>query len=90
MLKNMASKNDILAIKINAETGEETPVYGLNMSSVNARTLRDIKFAADDLTLYNTYSGVSYVVPSVILSEAELTPSQKVPSTKYIVSRPNI
>lgn len=82
--------SETMAIKINAETGEETPVYGLNISSVNARTLRDIKFAADDLTLYNTLSGVSYVVPSVILSEAELTPSQKVPSTKYIVPRPNI
>lgn len=81
---------EVLAIKIDANTGVETPVYGLKIPSVNARTLRDIKFSADDLTLYNTLSGVSYVVPSVILSEAELTPSQKVPSTKYIVPRPNI
>ena len=86
--KNIAG-GDILAIKINSSTGEETPVYGLKAPSLNTRTLRDIKFAADDLTLYNT-PAVSYVVPSVILSEAELTPSQKVPSTKFLVPRPNI
>ena len=88
--KNMAGKNDILAIKINAETGEETPVYGLKTPAINTRTLRDIKFAADDLTLYNNPSGFSYVVPSVILSEAELTPSQAAPSAKMLVTRPKI
>ena len=88
--RNIAGKNDILAIKIDANTGEETPVYGLNAPSLNTRTLRDIKFAADDLTLYNTPSGISYVVPSVILSEAELTPNQSSPATKMLVTRPNI
>lgn len=81
---------DVLAIKIDANTGAETPVYGLEMSRFNSRTLRDIKFAADDMTLYNTLSSVSYVVPSVILNELELTPSQKVPSTNYLVPRPKI
>ena len=88
--RNIASKGDILAIKINANNGEETPVYGLNAPVLNTRTLRDIKFAADDLTLYNTPSGISYVVPSVILSEAELTPNQASPATKMLVTRPNI
>ena len=88
--RNISEKGDILATKINAETGEETPVYALNAPSLSTRTLRDIKFAADDLTLYNTALGISYVVPSVILSEAELTPSQKVPSAKMLVTRPNI
>lgn len=82
--------NDILAIKINSTTGEGTPVYGLKRPELSARTLRDIKFAADDLTLYNNPAGISYVVPSVILSEAELTPTQKAPSTKMLVTRPNI
>ncbi len=88
--RNIGSKGDILAIKINANTGEETPVYGLNTPALNARTLRDIKFAADDLTLYNNASGVSYIVPSVILTEVELTPSQAAPSAKMLVTRPNI
>lgn len=88
--RNIANKDNILAIKINANTGEEIPVYGLNAPGLNARTLRDIKFAADDLTLYNTAAGISYVVPSVILSEAELTPNQVSPATKMLVTRPNI
>ncbi len=88
--KNIAGKNDILAIKINAVTGEETPVYGLKAPALNTRTLRDIKFSADDLTLYNTALGISYVVPSVILSEAELAPSQTAPATKMLVTRPKI
>lgn len=86
--RNITGADDILAIKIDANTGEETPVYGLKKPQLNSRTLRDIKFAADDLTLYNTPAGVSYVVPSVILSEAELTPSQASPATKMLVTRP--
>ena len=86
--RNIGEKGDILAIKINAITGEETPVYGLNSPALNTRTLRDIKFAADDLTLYNTTAGISYVVPSVILSEEELAPSQASPSAKMLVTRP--
>lgn len=86
--KDISEKNDILAIKIDANTGEETPVYGLNAPALNARTLRDIKFAADDLTLYNIPAGISYVVPSVILSEVELTPNQSYPTTKMLVTRP--
>ena len=82
--------NDILVTKINSSTGEEIPVYGLKRPEFNTRTLRDIKFAADDLTLYNTTAGISYVVPSVILSEAELTPSQAAPATKMLVTRPSI
>ena len=91
--KNITDGNDILAIKINAETGEETPVYGLKAPALTTRTLRDIKFAADDLTLYNNTSvtlGASLVAPSVILSEAELTPSQTVPAAKMLVTKPNI
>ncbi len=91
--KNIIEEGDILAIKINAETGEETPVYGLKAPALNTRTLRDIKFAADDLTLYNGMGGTlgnSLVAPSVILSEAELTPSQTAPSAKMLVTRPNI
>lgn len=88
--KDITGKGGILAIKINATTGEETPVYGLNAPSLSTRTLRDIKFAADDLTLYNTTVGISYVVPSVILSEAELTPNQSSPATKMLVTRPKI
>ena len=88
--RNIAGKDDILAIKIDANTGEETPVYGLNAPSLSPRTLRDIKFAADDLTLYNTPAGMSYVVPSVILSEAELTPNQASPAARMLVTRPNI
>lgn len=88
--RNITSKGDILAVKIDANTGEETPVYGLNAPVLATRTLRDIKFAADDLTLYNTPAGISYVVPSVILSEAELTPNQASPSAKMLVTRPKI
>ena len=88
--RDITSKGDILAIKIDANTGKETPVYGLNAPALSTRTLRDIKFAADDLTLYNTPAGISYVVPSVILSEAELTPNQASPSAKMLVTRPNI
>ena len=88
--RNITDKGDILAIKINAETGEETPIYGLNSPSLNSRTLRDIKFAADDLTLYNISAGISYIVPSVILSEAELAPSQIAPAAKMLITRPKI
>ncbi len=86
----IADTNDILVTKINSSTGEETPVYGLRRPELNTRTLRDIKFAADDLTLYNIANGISYVAPSVILSEAELTLSQTAPATKMLVTRPKI
>ncbi|MDR0953455.1 MAG: hypothetical protein LBM71_04660 [Elusimicrobiota bacterium] len=83
------------AYKVNAHTGEETPVYGFeNPTSIFTitRTLRDIKYAGDDLEVYNfvnNYSApYSIVTPSVILSELELTPSQKQPARKPLVARP--
>ncbi len=80
------------AYKMDAVSGKETPVYGIDKNSFTTRTLRDIKFAGDDLEVYNFSSerdpAYSIIAPSVILSEMELKPSQKTGLRKPLVERP--
>ncbi len=92
IIRTSPSKNIFSAYKVNAKTGEETPVYGISRLDINARSLRDIKFAADDLTAYNIgslyFSPYSIIAPSVILTEAEIKPTREAPARKPLISRP--
>lgn len=92
IIKDSLDGSIISAYKIDAKTGEQTPVHGATITGITTRTLRDIKFAADDLTAYNypgyrSY-GYSIIAPSVILSEIEIKPAQKVPVRKPLVAKP--
>ncbi len=92
IIKDSLDGGIISAYKVDANTGEETPVHGATANDITTRTLRDIKFAADDLTAYNypgyrSY-GYSIIAPSVILSELEIKPAQKAPARKPLLQRP--
>ncbi len=72
--------SNIIAYKVDANTGEETIVHGFEIPSLSTRTLRDIIAAGDDLQVYNAYAtskpSYSIIAPSVLLKELELKPSQ--------------
>ncbi|MDR1124027.1 MAG: hypothetical protein LBL61_05490 [Elusimicrobiota bacterium] len=76
------------AYKVDAKTGEETPVYGAGFKDMSTRALRDIKFAADDLEAYNLDAELSVVAPSLILGEAEIIPTKKLPDSPPLVPKP--
>jgi hypothetical protein len=78
------------AYKIDAKTGEETPVYGATAENISTRTLRDIKYASDDDEVYNIFDryAASIVTPSLILSELEIKPTQKPPARSPLVPKP--
>ncbi|MDR1941363.1 MAG: hypothetical protein LBQ47_03470 [Endomicrobium sp.] len=91
IIRGSVDEDFFSAYKINAKTGEETPVYGATIKDLGARTLRDIKYAADDAKVYNitnSISGISIITPSVILSEVEIKPTQKLPARKPLVPKP--
>ncbi len=59
------------AVKINVNTGKETPVFGCDAVSVSDLTILDKIIAlADDEKVCNTYEG-SCVAPSVLIEELE-------------------
>jgi hypothetical protein len=77
------------AYQMDAKTGKETPVYGAMMSDVlNSRTLRDIKFAADDSEAFNYTNDLSIITPSLIFGEAEIKPAQKASARTPLISKP--
>ncbi len=58
-------------VKINVNTGEETPVFGCDAVSVSDLTILDKIIAlADDEKVCNTYKG-SCVAPSILIEELE-------------------
>jgi hypothetical protein len=75
------------AYMVDAKTGAETPVYGASVKDLSTRTLRDIEFAADDSAVYNNAES-SIIAPSVILSEAEIKPTQNPPSRAPLLPKP--
>lgn len=82
--------SSIWIYKMNAKTGAETPQYGAELKDIAAlRTLRDIMFASDDMAVYNNIQpGISAIAPSIILKEAEIKPTQKIPVRAPLVPRP--
>ncbi|MBU4310037.1 metallopeptidase TldD-related protein [bacterium] len=59
------------AVKIDVNTGEETPVFGFDAVSVSDLTILDKIIAlADDEKVCNTYQG-SCVAPSILIEELE-------------------
>ncbi len=59
------------AVKIDVNTGEETPVFGFDAVSVSDLTILDKIIAlADDEKVCNTYKG-SCVAPSILIEELE-------------------
>lgn len=92
IIRNNPLSGTLTGYKTDASTGEETPVYAIDSADFTTRTLRDIKYAGDDLEVYNSVSMYSpqytIVAPSVILTELELNPTQKTGARKPLVKRP--
>lgn len=83
--------NAFYGFMLDVKTGEKTPVYG-KISSLDTRSLRDIKYASDKMQVYNNMIGrgfgYSIITPDLILDNGEINPSKKQPSRKPLVKRP--
>jgi len=92
IIKSNPAADVFTAYKVDSKSGAETPVYGIDKINFTTRSLRDIKFAGDDLEVYGSANinnpSYSIVAPSVILSEIELKPTQKTGLSKPLVPRP--
>ncbi len=88
----VATYEDIFyGFMVDAITGEKTPVYG-EMSALNTRSLRDIKYASDKMKVYNNVNsrgfGYSIITPDLILDNGEINQSKKQPARKPLIQRP--
>lgn len=88
----VATYDDIFyGFMVDAKTGAKTPVYG-EMSSLNTRSLRDIKYASDKMQVYNNMNsrgfGYSIITPDLILDNGEINQSKKQPARKPLIKRP--
>ena len=75
---------------VNAKSGKQEPVYG-ELTPFDTRNLRDIKYASDNMQVYNEISnqtGFSIITPDLILDNGEISPSKKEPARKALVSKP--
>jgi|GEM_PF-3501188 Predicted Zn-dependent proteases and their inactivated homologs len=76
---------------IDSKTGAKTPVYG-EMTTLNTRSLRDIKYASDKMQVYNEMTrngfGYSIITPDLILDNGEINQSKRQPARKPLVKRP--
>ena len=75
---------------VDSQTGQKTPVYGEN-PAFNTRNLRDIKYASDNMQVYNNFNhgfGTSIITPDLILDNGEINQSQKEPARKPLVKKP--
>ncbi len=77
-------------VMVNAKSGKQEPVYG-ELTPFDTRNLRDIKYASDNMQVYNEISnqtGFSIITPDLILDNGEISPSKKEPARKALVSKP--
>lgn len=78
--------------RIYVKDGRKEPIYGAKIVGLTTRSLRDILTAGDDETVFNNYSASrprhSITVPSLLVDEIELTPTDKHPDRKPFVSKP--
>ena len=75
---------------VDAASGKQTPVYG-ELMPFNNRNLRDIKYASDNMQVYNEITpqnGFSIITPDLILDNGEISPSKKQPARKPLVAKP--
>lgn len=75
---------------VNSATGEKTPVYG-EFPDFDKRNLRDIKYASDNMGVYNDFSGgfgTSIITPDLILDNGEINQIKKEPSRKPLIKKP--
>lgn len=75
---------------VDSQTGEKTPVYG-ELAYLDARNLRDIKYASDKMQVYNDFAngvGYSIITPDLILDNGEINQSKKEPARKPLIERP--
>ncbi len=69
--------------RIYTADGHKEPVTGLEISNLTTRALRDILAAGDDSDLYS-----NVIVPSLLVDEIELLPSDRRPDRKPFIARP--
>jgi len=78
--------------KIYTADGREEPFYGLDTSSWETRSLRDIVAAGDDTAAYNFTRKYrppsSLITPSLIVTEMTFKPATKKPSRPPMVPKP--
>ena len=75
---------------LDSQSAQQTPVYG-ELMPFNTRSLRDIKYASDNMRVYNnitSQNGFSIVVPDLILDNGEISPSKKQPARKPLIAKP--
>ena len=81
-----------VAERIYTKDGRREPVFGLKISELSTRSLRDILAAGDDARLSFTqdpeFRDYSLVVPSLLVDEIEILPSDKKADRKPFVPKP--
>ena len=81
-----------IAERIYTKDGRREPVFGLKVSELSTRSLRDILAAGDDAELFDMtdaeYRPYTLVVPSLVVDELELLPSDKKADRKPFVPKP--
>ena len=82
IVPNMRGK-DAMVERIYTADGHKEPVTGLEVSNLTTRALRDILAAGDDSDLYS-----NVIVPSLLVDEIELLPSDRRPDRKPFIARP--
>lgn len=83
IVPNMSGK-DAMIERIYTADGHKEPVTGLEISNLTTRALRDILAAGDDSS--DLYGNV--IVPSLLVDEIELLPSDRRPDRKPFIARP--
>lgn len=81
------------AWRIYSKDGHKEPVYGLRLTGVTTRSLRDILAAGDDVEVSyfvdgNTRVASSVVAPSLVVDEIEILPTQRKPDRAPFVPLP--
>ncbi len=79
--------------RIYSKDGHKEPVYGLRLTGVTTRSLRDILAAGDDAAVSyfvdgNTLISSSVVAPSLVVDEIEILPTQRKPDRAPFVPLP--
>jgi hypothetical protein len=99
IIRSLASNKNVSLYKVNAKTGEETPVIAANVNLDNGG-LRDIKIAGDEAKVYSysynmLFDGYntkeydySIITPSLILSELMIEPSDIQPERSRPLAKP--
>ncbi len=79
------------AFKVDAKTGCEEPLRGLEFSGLGTRALRDIAAASKTFRVFNYFTrngGISIIAPSVLVQEVEIKRTEKKPERMPYLGHP--